>query len=132
MFKILQQYDKGTLCVAIAAIILLIPLGYSIVTPIFAHDDPITEVFLEKPDPSHTNCVRDTRYMRLHHWELLTNIREEVVRFGNRTIEIRDGKKESIGLNDCRNCHTSRARFCDRCHNAVNLYPECWGCHYYP
>ena len=61
--------------------------------------------------------------MRFHHWELLRLTREEVVRYGIRG---------DVGLNRCGECHTSRERFCDRCHEATSLHPDCWGCHYYP
>ena len=81
------------------------------------------EPFLEKPAPEHDKCVRETTYMRHHHWELLRGIREEVVRYGMRG---------EVGLNGCRDCHTKRERFCDQCHTAVSLTPDCWGCHYYP
>jgi len=67
--------------------------------------------------------VRDTEYMRFHHWELLSEMRDESVRYGKRGVE---------GFDDCRVCHANRAGFCNRCHEAVNLEPDCWGCHYYP
>ncbi len=61
--------------------------------------------------------------MRLRHWERLRKIREDVVRYG-----IRDEN----GLSRCKDCHPSRANFCDQCHDAVSLTPDCWGCHDYP
>ena len=39
---------------------------------------------------------------------------------------------QQITFHECTKCHTSRVRFCNRCHEAVNLYPDCFGCHYYP
>ena len=85
----------------------------------FIHSEP----FLERPDEKYKECVRDTEFMRLHHWELLRAVREEVVRYGHRG---------DIGISKCRECHVSREGFCNRCHNSVNLYPDCFGCHYYP
>ncbi len=115
---------RSALFIAIPVIVLLLPLGYSLVSPLFAQSVDPEQGFLEKPDdPDGEGCVEDTTYMRLHHWELLTQIREEVVRYG---------KRGDIRLNNCQECHTSRERFCNKCHEAVNLYPECWGCHYYP
>jgi hypothetical protein len=61
--------------------------------------------------------------MRFYHMNLLKDIRDEFVR---------DGKRGEIGLYTCKECHTSRADFCNKCHNAVALYPDCYGCHYYP
>jgi hypothetical protein len=108
--------------VALIVLAILFPLGYSIIGRVIAHAEP-AEVFLERPDAKYKECVRETEFMRYHHWELLRAIREEVVRYGYR---------EDIGLKKCGECHTSRERFCDACHNAVSMTPDCWGCHYYP
>ena len=117
------QSSRSALFVAIPIVVILIPLGYSVVSSLFAPGAEAAQRFLEKPDPKHESCVRDTTYMRFHHWELLRAIREEVVRYGIRG---------EIGLKTCKKCHTSRERFCNQCHNAVSLYPDCYGCHYYP
>ena len=108
------------------ALIILSPLGYSIVRGV---GTPGTEP-PERPDPKHKSCVVDesrnittTRDMRLRHWELLQGVREEVVRYG---------KRGEIGLGKCRECHTSRKRFCYRCHESASVKPDCWGCHDYP
>ena len=113
------------LLVVVPVVLMLLPLGYSLVTPIFAREGT-GAAFLERPDPVHESCVEDTTYMRLHHWELLTHVRDEVMRDGQRGII------GVIGLNRCRECHTSRERFCNRCHNEVDLNIDCFGCHYYP
>jgi hypothetical protein len=102
---------------------MLLPLGYSVVSSLFAQEPTMPEVFLERPDPKHENCVKETTYMRFHHWELLREIRKEVVRYG---------KRGDLGLKKCSECHTSRERFCNQCHDAVSLHPDCFGCHYYP
>ncbi len=109
---------KGTALVAIPIVILLIPLVYSLVGSVATSD----EVFLELPE-GYDSCVRDTEYMRFHHWELLLELREKVVRHGER---------QEITLDKCRSCHQNRERFCNQCHDAVSLKPDCWGCHYYP
>lgn len=114
---------RTTLLLAIALVIILSPVGYSVVSSLFAQGGEHTEPFLERPDPKHEECVRETTYMRFHHWELLREVREEVVRYGQRG---------ELGLKRCKECHTSRERFCDRCHSAVSLHPDCWGCHNYP
>ena len=113
---------RSAFLVVLPVLILLVPLGYSVVYSLFAPAE-VSGPFLEMPDPKHEECVKDTTYMRFHHWELLRGIREEVVRYGKRT---------EIGLKKCRECHTSRERFCDRCHEAVSMNPDCYGCHYYP
>lgn len=118
-------FGKNTSIVTavILALIILLPFGYSIVSSVFAQDDQNPQPFLERPDPKYKECVRETDYMRYHHWELLRGIREEVVRYG---------KREDINLNKCRECHTSRERFCNKCHDATSLTPDCFDCHYYP
>lgn len=107
----------------IIALVILAPLAYSVASSLFAQEAEVPAVFLEKPDPRHKDCVRETTYMRYHHWELLRQIREEVVRYGQRG---------DVGLHKCKECHTSRERFCNQCHNEVSAYPDCYGCHYYP
>ena len=116
--------NKNAITAAALAVIILSPLGYYAVLNAFPQ--PI-QPFLEKPDPKYKECVRDAAYMRFKHMDLLLQIREEVVR---------EGKKGEIGLEtgskNCRECHTNRERFCNQCHNIVNLYPDCFDCHDYP
>lgn len=115
--------NSSALYIAIPIVVILLPLGYSLVSPLFAREPDTADLFLERPDPQHESCVRETTYMRYHHWELLRQIREEVVRYGIR---------RDVGLHMCKDCHTSRERFCNQCHNAVSMHPDCYGCHYYP
>ncbi len=107
----------------ILILLILIPFGYSLVGSVTAKNQLQKEVFLEMPDEIYENCVRETEYMRFQHWELLRGIREEVVRYG---------KRGDTGLYDCSRCHTKREEFCDKCHNAVSMHPDCFHCHYYP
>jgi hypothetical protein len=107
----------------IAVVVILFPFVYSVISSILTGSSEIEEVFLERPDPKYKECVRETEYMRFHHMDLLKEIREEFVRYGNRS---------EIGFDSCRGCHTSRERFCNQCHNAVTLNLDCFGCHYYP
>ena len=109
--------------VVIPILIILFPIAYSLFTFSSAKSNDTPTVFLERPDPIYKKCVRDTDYMRHHHWELLRAVREEIVRYG---------KRGDLSLSKCRECHTSRERFCKRCHDAVSMTPDCYGCHYYP
>lgn len=115
-----QPTLRDRLFVAIPVGLILLPLAYSLVAPLFTRE---AQAFYERPDEKYENCVRETEYMRFHHWELLRSVREEVVRYGMRG---------DVGLHRCPDCHTSRERFCDRCHETVSLTPDCFGCHYYP
>ncbi len=107
------------LLAVILMLVILAPVGYSVFARITAKGGEPPE----PPDPRYSECVADIQYMRFHHWELLRGLREEVVRFGTRG---------DISLDGCWNCHQSKVRFCDRCHKAASVFPDCFGCHYYP
>ena len=101
-------------------IIILIPIAYSAVSRAVTTGP---QPFLERPDEKYESCIRDTEYMRFHHMDYLKEVREEYVRYGIR---------EAKGLTSCKECHTSRERFCNRGHNIADLTIDCFGCHYYP
>ena len=105
-------------------VIMLLPLGYYVVSGVVALGDKPGKFYESKVKQGGT-CAWGMKAaeMRLYHWEYLRRIREDVVRYG-----IRDQQ----GLRDCKGCHTSREDFCDRCHNQVGLTPDCFtGCHNY-
>ena len=109
--------------VTVAVLVILFPFGYSLISGILTGSPEIDGVILELPDPKYKECVKETEYMRFHHMDLLKEVREQFVRYGNRG---------EIGFDSCRGCHTSRERFCNQCHDAVSLNLDCFGCHYYP
>ncbi len=111
------------LAAVVPVLVILIPLGYSLVGFVFGQGEPAGRPFIERADAKYESCVRDTEYMRIHHWELLKELRIGAVR---------DGVRSEITLDTCRQCHPNRARFCNRCHDAVSLHPDCFDCHYYP
>ncbi len=121
--------------VAIAVVMMLLPLVYSVVRPAFSQYSDETP-FLELPEGM-DECLPEfelpegvtqdkTTYMRYHHMHLLKDIRDQAVRdpAGKR-------KRRDIGLRSCSKCHTSQENFCNRCHEAVNLYLKCFECHDY-
>ena len=114
---------RNVIAVTVPIVIILVPILYSIVVGVGTGDSDAATPFLSKPDPKYENCVKETAYMRFHHWELLRQVREEYVRHGIRG---------EISLSGCRECHPNRDQFCNQCHRAVNLNPDCFGCHYYP
>jgi hypothetical protein len=131
-----QRTPLGRNTTTVAAILPLaliaLPILYSATDTLFAQEP---EVFLELPE-GQEHCVRDTEYMRFHHMDLLLEIRDQVQRDGKRTQDVGftacvppEGQT-SCYL--CQDCHSNRAEFCNRCHNAVDLVPDCFGCHYYP
>ena len=108
---------------AIPILIILILILYGAISNVIVLGSEPPQVILEQPDPRFDKCVEDIEYMRFHHWELLRGIRENIVRYG---------KRGDITLNKCKECHTNREEFCDQCHNAVSMTPDCFGCHNYP
>jgi len=135
--KINEILSGNTKAVAAApGLIILLLLACGIVCSAFSAGP---RPFLEIPDGK--TCVKDAAYMRSHHMDLLKEARDEVVRegkegrveFDGRQLE--EGEVVSDGRHDprgCRHCHKSRERFCNRCHDKVNLNPDCFRCHHYP
>jgi hypothetical protein len=79
------------------------------------------------------NCVAPVEYMRTSHMDLLVTWREQVVRDNVRSYQAFDGKTYNMSLTKtCMQCHTSKADFCDRCHNYAGVTPNCWECHIDP
>jgi hypothetical protein len=109
--------------VTVMIVIILLPFGFSVASLAIPGGDQMPDVFLEMPAAQFDSCVRDTEYMRFRHMDLLKQIREEF---------IRDGIRGNVSLTGCRDCHTSRERFCDQCHQAATVILDCFGCHYYP
>lgn len=78
-------------------------------------------------------CVESTAFMASSHMELLNSWRDSVVRDGNRFYVNAEGKKYLMSLQiTCMECHKSREKFCDRCHNYLDVSPVCWDCHIQP
>jgi len=71
--------------------------------------------------------------MRVSHTDLLNTWKEQVVREGKRTYVSSRGKEYVMSLtNTCVDCHSNKAKFCDRCHDYMNVKPWCWDCHNVP
>lgn len=109
--------------VPVAAIVILCPLGYSVLRSVISLGAERGQPFLAKAETKSAGCVRETTYMRYHHMDLLKQLRDDAVR---------EGQRGEVGFNTCRQCHQSREGFCNQCHEAVNLRLDCFRCHYYP
>ncbi len=118
---VLTEKNRAKWATAFAVIILL-PLGLSILGLVLPRGSDASEVFLEEVDPRWENCVRDSSYMRYYHMDVLKQARSEV---------IREGLKGGITLAGCGDCHVNRDQFCDKCHEAASVSLDCFGCHYY-
>lgn len=120
----IRRPPRGQARIAVILVLLILaPLGISVAERLIPKGPASAQTFLQRPDAQYQNCVRDTVYMRYRHWELLRGVREEVVRYGIRG---------DITIDRCRQCHTSREQFCNKCHDSVSLKPDCFQCHYYP
>jgi hypothetical protein len=71
--------------------------------------------------------------MRREHMQLLNEWRDEVVRTGGRVYVAADGQRYEKSLTrTCLGCHQSKANSCDRCHDYLDVQPQCWQCHVDP
>ena len=101
--------------------IFLLPLVIGLAAHVVSAREDVPDGFLERPDEGAGTCDgRDIGEMRFHHMDLLKKIRDQA---------LRDGVRGETQFNDCMRCHQDRRTFCDRCHDAVDLYPDCFGCH---
>ena len=85
------------------------------------------------PAQAGANCIEPREYMAASHMTLLSRWRDRATRENLRQYTALDGKAWTISLNDtCFSCHTDKAAFCDTCHTAVGVSPNCWTCHAVP
>jgi len=90
-------------------------------------------VLMPEHPAGHDKCVESEEFMRSSHMKLLHQWRDSAVREHNRDYVNAEGKhfKKSL-VNTCMNCHTSKEKFCDRCHESVGVTMDCWNCHVAP
>jgi len=85
--------------------------------------------------PKHfKECVLPQADMRAKHMQLLNRWRDKVLRTGDRSFDVKIGGKmyQKSLMNTCMQCHTSKKKFCDRCHTYASAKPYCWDCHVAP
>ncbi len=115
----------------VAAVIIVLPIGFSLVWAVAAPSAGGAEPFLVMPE-GEEECVEEVTYMRFQHMDLLLDLRDEVVREGSHRQVVLDGQVRQITLDGCWDCHTDRTQFCNRCHDSVNLNLNCFKCHHDP
>jgi hypothetical protein len=120
------MYDAGKIFIGLAVFLFVLasPVLYNHLS---GKADYTPE--LEYPE-GEERCIESKDYMTAYHMDMLNTWRDSVVRDGNRIYVAEDGKQYNMSLtNTCLNCHTSRAQFCDKCHNYAAVDPYCWDCH---
>ncbi|MEN8190515.1 MAG: sulfate reduction electron transfer complex DsrMKJOP subunit DsrJ [Thermodesulfobacteriota bacterium] len=121
------MYNKGTIIPGLIIFVLFVtfPIWFN---GLSAGDLPKPELPAEG-----TQCVRPAGEMRESHMQLLNEWRDNVLRDGNRSYVEVGGKKYRKGLQmACMECHTSKEKFCDTCHEYASVKPYCWDCHLTP
>lgn len=90
-------------------------------------DRPFPKLELPKKEK---NCIESTAFMQANHMRLLDAWRVAVVRDDLLMYTSKSGKTYEMNLHKtCLRCHTSTAKFCDRCHEYNDVTPPCWDCH---
>ncbi len=106
---------------AVAAGLLIMVTPFAMSVWAFARDEEKTHIIATPREA--TRCVRDATWMRYEHMSYLRQLRDRVVRGGERA--------ETRTMESCHGCHVSRAAFCDRCHARAGVTLDCFGCHEY-
>ncbi|MBW1806219.1 MAG: sulfate reduction electron transfer complex DsrMKJOP subunit DsrJ [Deltaproteobacteria bacterium] len=124
------MYDGGKIIIGliIGIGLFLSPFFYNAGKAAKAPDPQLTEKAKEAKV-----CVAQKSYMRESHFSLLDEWRNTSVRDGERYYTAWDGKKYYKSLQvTCMDCHSDKTKFCDQCHNYVDVDPYCWDCHIVP
>lgn len=94
---------------------------------------PVPEPKLTEKAKAAKTCILPKEEMRTEHMQILEVWRQSVVRDAQRVYVAGSGKEYLMSLsNNCMDCHSNKADFCDRCHNYASVDPYCWDCHIYP
>jgi len=123
------MYNKRTIIPGLAIFIAVVtfPLWFNA----FSTASPTPKPQL--PPGGEKQCVAPASEMRASHMQLLNEWRDEVLRDGERQLVTVDGKQYGRGLQlACMQCHTSKEKFCDSCHEYASVKPYCWDCHLSP
>ena len=125
------MYDRGKIVPGLVVFVLLVtaPFWWNLAGG--AGPRPVPE----RP-AGETRCVEDKAFMTANHMKLLYAWRDAVVREGRSTyVSKAHGKTVEVEMSltkTCLKCHASKERFCNRCHNYVDVHPTCWDCHVEP
>jgi len=124
------MYDRGKIIVGliVGLGLLLFPFFYNAGKAAKAPEPVLTDKAKEAKQ-----CVEAKAYMRTEHMKVLDEWRDDVVRQGQRYYQSTAGKSYYKSLQvTCMECHSNKSKFCDQCHNYMNVSPFCWDCHIAP
>jgi len=122
------MYNKGTIIPGLILFVLIV------MSPVLYNGLKAGVVPTPEPPPGgQKQCVLPAKEMKDTHMQLLNEWRDEVLRHDDRVMVEVDGKKYRKGLQTtCMQCHTSKEKFCDSCHEYASVKPYCWDCHLTP
>jgi len=120
------MYDKGKIIPGLIVFVLIA------VSPIIYNRGNAGQVPNPEKSKVARECVRPAQEMRERHMQLLIGWRYNVVREnGAREGVTAGGTKYARSLQlGCLKCHTSKEKFCDKCHAYAAVEPYCWDCHF--
>ncbi|MFP4167619.1 MAG: sulfate reduction electron transfer complex DsrMKJOP subunit DsrJ [Desulfonatronovibrionaceae bacterium] len=122
------MYDGGKIIVGLAVFVVLFTFPFWFNIGSAAYEEPELQEAKEGKE-----CVLPTQEMRAEHMQLLDDWRDDVVREEDHYYHSSDGKVYWKSLTmTCMKCHTDKEKFCDKCHNSVDVSPYCWDCHVIP
>ncbi len=123
------MYDKGAVIAGLAVFVVFFSFPFWYNTGSAAYKQPQ----LELPKNS-KNCIESKEWMRAEHMQLLNEWRDEVVREGMHEYKstLNDEHYQKSLVKTCMKCHENKEKFCDKCHDTVDVSPYCWECHVAP
>jgi len=125
------MYDGGKIIIGIVIglAILLFPFYTNIGKAAKAPEPELTEKAKEAG-----KCIAPKEFMTTGHMKMLDEWRDEVVRQGERYYKsdwTGEAHYKSLQVT-CMECHSNKSKFCDQCHNYMDVDPFCWDCHIAP
>jgi hypothetical protein len=129
-----MMYDENKIIPIIIVFVILVtfPLWYNLgkaaPQPDPKIDTPVIQEMKEK------KCIEPKAAMITTHMKILDEWRNDVVRGDyQRQLTTSDGRVFEKSLqNGCMKCHSNKTKFCDQCHNYMEVKPFCWDCHIAP
>ncbi|MBW1981714.1 MAG: sulfate reduction electron transfer complex DsrMKJOP subunit DsrJ [Deltaproteobacteria bacterium] len=124
------MYDKGKVITGIVVFVIFFTSPFLIG---LVRHGPAPEPELSPKAKQAKQCVESKAYMTEYHMQLLDQWRNAAVRQAERVYLSSTGKHYTVSLqNTCLECHSNKSKFCDKCHNYMDVTPYCWECHIEP